>query len=50
LKLPGGGNFHATIASPGWWTDRLLAARAEGGPRLFAFLFEDDSRRAMLEV
>jgi hypothetical protein len=49
-KLPGGGNYHATVASPGWWTDRLLAARAEGGPRLFAFLFEDESRRAMLEV
>lgn len=49
-KLPGGGNYHATIASPGWWTDRLLAARTEQGPRLFAFLFEDENHRAMVEI
>jgi hypothetical protein len=49
-KLPGGGNYHATIASPGWWTDRLLATRTEGGPRLFALLFEDETRRAMIEI
>jgi len=49
-KLAGGANYHVTIASPGWWTDRLLAARAEAGPRIFAFLFDDENHRAMVEI
>lgn len=49
-KLPGGGNYHATVASAGWWTDRLIAARAEPGPRIFALLFDDENHRVMAEV
>lgn len=47
--LPGGGNYHATVASAGWWTDRLLAARVEPGPRIFALLFDDENHRVMAE-
>jgi hypothetical protein len=49
-SLPGGANYHATVASVGWWTDRLLAARAEQGPRIFALLFDDENHRVMAEI
>jgi hypothetical protein len=49
-SLPGGANYHATIASAGWWTDRLLAARVEQGPRIFALLFDDENHRVMAEI
>jgi len=48
--LPGGGNYHATVASAGWWTDRLLAARQKQGPRIFAMLFDEENHRAMVEI
>ena len=49
-SLPGGANYHATVASVGWWTDRLLAARSEPGPRIFALLFDDENHRVMAEI
>lgn len=49
--LPSGENYHVTQKSPGWWTDRLLAARPlDGGPRLFAFLYTSERRRVLLEI
>lgn len=48
--LPGGGNYHATVASAGWWTDRLLAARSDQGPRIFALLFDHENHRVMAEI
>jgi len=48
-RLPDGANYHATVASAGWWTDRLLAARSEPGPRLYALLFDEENHRVMAE-
>ncbi|HKY95365.1 MAG TPA: class I SAM-dependent methyltransferase [Kiloniellales bacterium] len=49
-NLPGGGNYHATVASAGWWTDRLLTAHVENGPRIFALLFDNPNHRVMAEI
>lgn len=51
LTLPSGENYHVTLRSPGWWADRLFAAKAgDGQPRLFAFLYASERRRALLEI
>jgi hypothetical protein len=50
-ELPGGGNYHVTQRSPGWWTDRLWAARAwTPQTRCFALLHPSERSRILVEI
>lgn len=51
LELPGGGNYHATQRSAGWWTDRLWAARTwTPEVRCFALLRPEPRSRLLVEI
>lgn len=50
-ELPGGGNYHATQRSAGWWTDQLWAARRwTPKTRCFALLYPEPDSRILVEI
>jgi len=50
-SLADGENYHATQRSPGWWTDRLWAARAwTPDTRCFALLYPSERSRILVEI
>ncbi len=49
--LGNGENYHATQQSPGWWTDRLWAARAwTPETRCFALLYPTERKPILVEI